>query len=433
MLGDYSYFRPMKTTGFIARRYLFSKKHISLISTLTIISITGVTIGTALLIVVLSVFNGFFEVIKDILLTNDPDIRIESAEGKAFQYRRQTPADGQGTTVSLGQDMFGNFEDIPEVRAAEPFVTGKALLVYKQRRNRVVTVKGIRPAGYKKLNDLEKSITSGTYSLEVRNRLPGMLMSEQIMAELGLQVGDRIVLLSAEGMRKSLTQFSLPRTYQFEIRGGYSLTQIIDDAAVYVDMEAAQRLFDFRNTVSGIDIRLTDSELAPEVKETISARAGEAYKISTWYDLQRPLYDVMYLEKWGSYIILMIIVLVAVLNIIGSLTMIVIQKNRDIGVLLTMGYTPADIKRIFVKQGLYIGLIGCVLGGGFGLLISWLQQTYGFIKLSSAFIISAYPVSIEALDVSIVLAGSLLLCLAASWYPAKRAALVEPADAVRFE
>ncbi|MDX1585811.1 MAG: FtsX-like permease family protein [Balneolaceae bacterium] len=397
------------------------------------ISITGVTIGTALLIVVLSVFNGFFEVIKEILLTNDPDIRIESAEGNAFRYQQQLNGSAESNYITYSEGVLPALDDIPEVRAAEPFVTGKALLVYQQRRNRVVTVKGIRPAGYKELNKLEESITSGTFDLNVRDRMPGLLMSEQLMSELGVQVGERIVLLSAEGMRKSLTQFSLPRTYQFEIRGGYSLTQIIDDAPIYVDLEAGQRLFDFRNTVSGIDIRLGDSDLAPAVKDTIQAKMGDNYRISTWYDLQRPLYDVMYLEKWGSYIILMIIVIVAVLNIIGSLTMIVIQKNRDIGVLLTMGYTPADIKKIFVKQGLYIGLIGCVLGGGLGLLISWLQQTYGLIKLSSAFIISAYPVSIEALDVSIVLAGSLLLCLAASWYPAKRAAQVEPADAVRFE
>lgn len=418
MLTDNSYFKGMNTSGFIARRYLFSKKHISLISTLTMISITGVTIGTALLIVVLSVFNGFFEVIKGILLSNDPDIRIESAEGNSILYNQQ---------------MINELEDIPEVQLAVPYASGKALLAFEQRRDKVVTVKGVEQGQYQKLNNLEENITSGVLDLSVKNRMPGMVMSEQLMAEMGISTGDRVVLLSAEGMRKSLTQFSLPRTYQFNIRGGYSLTQIIDDAAVYVDLQAAQRLFDYRNTVSGIDIRLTDSDLAPEVKETIRAGFGDQYKISTWYDLQRPLYDVMYLEKWGSYIILMIIVIVAVLNIIGSLTMIVIQKNRDIGVLLTMGYTPADIKSIFVKQGLYIGLIGCVLGGGLGLLISWLQQTYGMITLSSAFIISAYPVSIEALDVSIVLAGSLLLCLAASWYPAKRAAMVEPADAVRFE
>jgi len=408
----------MKTTGFIARRYLFSKKHISLISTLTAISVTGVTIGTALLIVVLSVFNGFFEVIKDLLLNNDPDVRIESVEGNSIRYQPEMAAD---------------LKEIPEVQLAVPYTLDKALMVYKSGKDEVVTIKGINSEDYSKLNNLNEHITGGTVNLSVQNGRPGMLISEQLMSDLRLNIGDEVVLLSTEGMRKSLTQFSLPRSYRFEIRGAYSLIQIVEEAAVFVDLEAAQRLFDLRGAVTGIDIRLSDSEKAEGVKQKIQKQTGGQYHVSTWYDLQRPLYDVMYLEKWGSYLILMLIVLVAVLNIVGSLTMIVIQKNRDIGVLLTMGYTPQKIKQIFVEQGFYIGLIGCSLGGSLGLLLSWLQKEYGLIKLSSAFIIDAYPVSIEALDVSIILAGSLLLCIAASWYPAKRAASVKPSDAVRYE
>ncbi len=408
----------MKTTGFIARRYLFSKKHISLISTLTGISITGVTIGTALLIIVLSVFNGFFDVIKGLLLENDPDIRIESARGNSITFQH---------------DVLEQLKEIPEVRVTAPFIADKALLTYDRKGDRVVTVKGINAQQYKELNKLEQNITSGSIDLGVNNRKPGALVSEQLMADLGLRIGDEIVLLSADGMRKSLTQFSLPRSYRFEIRGGYTATQIVEGFPVYVDLEAAQRLFEMRQGVSGIDIALADSDQADAVKTEIERKFPEQLTVSTWYDLQKPLYDVMYLEKWGSYLILMIIVLVAVLNIVGSLTMIVIQKHRDIGVLLTMGYKPADIKKIFMKQGLYIGLIGCGMGGAIGLLLSWLQQEYGLIKLSSAFIIEAYPSSIQFFDVSIILAGSLLLCLAASWYPAERASRVEPADAVQYE
>lgn len=408
----------MKTTGFIARRYLFSKKHISLISTLTGISITGVTIGTALLIIVLSVFNGFFDVIKGLLLENDPDIRIESARGNSITFQH---------------DVLEQLKEIPEVRVTAPFIADKALLTYDRKGDRVVTVKGINAQQYKELNKLEQNITSGSIDLGVNNRKPGALVSEQLMADLGLRIGDEIVLLSADGMRKSLTQFSLPRSYRFEIRGAYTATQIVEGFPVYVDLEAAQRLFEMRQGVSGIDIALADSDQADAVKTEIERKFPEQLTVSTWYDLQKPLYDVMYLEKWGSYLILMIIVLVAVLNIVGSLTMIVIQKHRDIGVLLTMGYKPADIKKIFMKQGLYIGLIGCGMGGAIGLLLSWLQQEYGLIKLSSAFIIEAYPSSIQFFDVSIILAGSLLLCLAASWYPAERASRVEPADAVQYE
>ncbi|HLR25702.1 MAG TPA: FtsX-like permease family protein [Fodinibius sp.] len=408
----------MKITGFIARRYLFSRKHISLISTLTSISIAGVTVGTALLIVVLSVFNGFFKVIKGYLLQNDPDIRIELAEGGAFLYT---------------QSMQDKIAGIPEVDVQSAFISGKALMVKSKDSDKVVSIKGIRREEYFHINDLAENITRGQADLGVQNKKPGMLVPEQLMAEMNLNVGDELALLSAGGMRKSLTQFSLPRTYRFEIRGSYSQIQIIEGAAIFIDKRAAQRLFELRSQVSGIDLRLTNSSLANEVKEKLHRSLGDKYAVSTWYDLQQPLYDVMYLEKWSSYVILMIIVIVAILNIIGSLTMIVIQKKRDMGVLQTIGFRPADIKGIFVRQGFYIGLIGCIIGGGLGLLLSWLQKQYGLIKLSSAFIIDAYPVSIEFFDVTIVLAGSLLLCLLASWYPARRASTIEPADAIRYD
>ncbi len=408
----------MKTTGFVARRYLFSRKHISLISTLTIISIIGVTIGTALLIVVLSVFNGFFDVIQGLLLQNDPDLRIESTASNSFLF-----------TGNMEQKL----SDIPEVRAMASYVDGKALLAFEHSDDKVVQVQGIDPDEYFEVNNFNESINEGTLDLSVQNQSPGMLVNGQVMNELNLRIDDEVVLLSAAGMRKSLTQFSLPRSFRFQIRGSYSQLQITESPGVFIDKEAAQRLFEMRNRVSGIDLRITDTDEAESVKEKLQASLGSDYKISTWYDLQKPLYDVMYLEKWSSYVILMIIVLVAVLNIIGSLTMIVIQKNRDIGILLTMGFTPSDIKNIFVRQGFYIGIIGCVIGGGIGLLLSWMQQQYGLIKLSSAFIIDAYPVSISYVDISIVLAGSLLLCLLASWYPAKRAAQVEPADAIRYD
>ncbi|MGM0546691.1 MAG: FtsX-like permease family protein [Bacteroidota bacterium] len=409
----------MKTTGFIARRYLFSRKHISLISTLTTISIIGVTIGTALLIVVLSVFNGFFDVIQGFLLQNDPDLRIESTASKSFLF---------------AGDMEEQLSDIPEVQALAPYVEGKVLMASDASEDKVVQVRGVDAEAYFNVNEIESNIGEGALDLSVQDRRPGMLVNERLLDELNLNVGDEVVLLSASGMRKSLTQFSLPRSFRFEIRGTYSQLQITEGSGVFIDKAAAQRLFELRNQVSGIDIRLDETDAAESVKKKVAAALGSNdFTISTWYDLQKPLYDVMYLEKWSSYIILMIIVLVAVLNIIGSLTMIVIQKNRDIGILLTMGFRPSDIKNIFVRQGLYIGLIGCVIGGGMGLLLSWLQQQYGLIKLSSAFIINAYPVSISFVDVSIVLAGSLILCLLASWYPAKRAAKVEPADAIRYD
>jgi lipoprotein-releasing system permease protein len=209
--------------------------------------------------------------------------------------------------------------------------------------------------------------------------------------------------------------------------------QLVEGEVVYIDLRAAQRLFNMRNRITGLDIRLIDTDLAEEVRNEVSDVLGGGYTVETWYELQKPLYDVMYLEKWGSYFILMIIVLVAVLNIVGSLTMIVIQKKRDIGVLISMGMTPKKIRKIFMSQGFQIGLIGCGLGGITGILLSLAQKEFGLVKLSSSFIIDAYPVSIAATDLLLVLIGTMTLCLLASWYPAARAAAVEPADAVRDE
>src|SRR5699024_5623801 len=380
--------------------------------------IAGVTIGTALLIIVLSVFNGFFSVIKGYLLKNDPDIRIELAEGKPFLYTKE---------------LQNNISELPDVQVQAPYISGKALLVNKKEGKEVVTVKGIKSANYFKINNLTEYINRGMTDLSVRNKQPGIIVSDQLMAKMNLSVGDEISLLSAGGMQKSLTQFTAPRNYIFEIRATYSQVHLIGNSPIYIDRRASQRLFETKRRISGIDLRLQHSNRAGEVKKRLKQNLDDRYTISTWYDLQRPLYDIMYLEKWSSYVILMIIVIVAILNIIGSLTMIVIQKNRDIGVLQTLGFTPAKIKRIFVNQGLYIGLIGCVIGGGLGLLISWLQKQYGLIKLSSDFIIGAYPIRIEYLDVTIVLLGSLVLCLLASWYPARKASQVKPAEAIKYD
>jgi lipoprotein-releasing system permease protein len=219
------------------------------------------------------------------------------------------------------------------------------------------------------------------------------------------------------------------------VRGYYNLTQQNQQSVLYMDKRAAQRLFNLRNVISGVDILLTDHLKAEELKPELRQLLGDDVQVKTWYDLQKPLYDVMNLEKWGAYIILTMIVLVAVLNIIGSLTMIVIQKTRDIAMLRSMGFTMAGIRRVFLKQGFMIGLIGCGLGGSAGLLLTWMQEKFGLVKLagSESFIINAYPVQLLFSDVALVLSVSLVLCLLASWYPAARASKVEISSALRYE
>lgn len=407
----------MKIIRFISGRYLFSRKHVSLISALTSISIAGITLGTALLIVVLSVFNGFYDVIRDYLLSIDPDIRIERTDQPSMVYDE-----------ALLQEVHTH----PEVELLIPYVKGKAMLVFNGNRNEVVEVQGLEGGSHIRVEEFENSIQHGVFDLSVQDGRPGVVLSDALMSGYSLNPGDEVAMLSTSGMRRALTQFSAPRVSRFHVRGSYSIPQIIEGETVYIDMAAAQRLFNMRNEISGFELKLTETDRAEQVKEDLKEILGDEYRIQTWYDLQKPLYDVMSMEKWGSYFILMIIVLVAMLNIIGSLTMIVIQKKKDIGVLISMGMTPQKIKKVFLSQGIQIGLIGCVIGGFLGIMLSVAQKEYGLLKLTSS-IIDAFPVSIHYLDIMLVLGGSMILCILASWYPATRAAAIEPADAVRNE
>jgi lipoprotein-releasing system permease protein len=326
----------MNVIQFISRRYLFSKKHISLISVLTSISIAGITIGTALLIIILSVFNGFFEVIRGYLLSFDPDIRIELAGEPNMLY---------------DPEVLDRVRDHSDVVSVTPYIEGKAMLVFQNGRNEVITVRGIESGSDTFIEQLGELLTGGSLDLSVRDGRPGVIVSESLVNRYRLDPDDEIAMLSPTGMRRALTQFSAPRVSRFEVRSSYDMHQIVEGDVAYIDMTAAQRLFNMRNEITGFDVQLTDTDRAEKVKSELETLLGEEYRIQTWYDLQKPLYDVMYLEKWGSYFILMIIVLVAVLNIVGSLTMIVIQKKRDIGVLISMGMTPKKIKKYFPQPG----------------------------------------------------------------------------------
>jgi len=404
----------------IARRYLFARKNISLISTLTSISIAGVTIGTALLIVVLSVFNGFFDLIKNMLLAYDPDIRIEASFGR---------------DMHLSENQLDFLHSHPSILVISPFAEGRALISHRGDTYKVAIVRGVDQQTFPDMVSLEVDFSGAPFDLGVHDRTPGMLMGRALMGQLGLQKGDEVALLSAQSIQRSLTQFSGPRLFNFDLRGVYMMDEMYDGSVIFVDKRAAQRLFNMRTAISGVDIKLTNHELAESVKQELITFFGDEFNVRSWYDLQKPLYDVMNLEKWGAFVILMIIVIVAALNIVGSLTMVVIQKTRDIALLLSIGFRQRDIRNIFLRQGVYIGIIGCGIGGAIGLVLCWLQDTFGFVKLAGAeaFIIDAYPVAVSAFDVTLVLIGSLFLCLAASLYPAIRASSVTISDALRYE
>src|SRR5699024_2923419 len=185
------------------------------------ISIIGVTIGTAVLIIVLSVFNGFFEVIKCLLLSHDPDIRIESIESSGLLYDR---------------DLRDKLQSIPQIKVVSPYIAGKALLAADKNNNRVLHVKGIEPDSFTELTQLKENITEGKLDLTVRDHRPGLVLNNRLRGQMGIIEGQTVALLSAEGMQHALTQFSVPRTERMHVAGFYDITQIIDVPPAYISL-----------------------------------------------------------------------------------------------------------------------------------------------------------------------------------------------------
>lgn len=420
--------RPVNFRFLIARRYLAARRQATLVTVISALSVAGVAVGVMALIVVLSVMNGFFDVVRDLLVSFDPHVRIEAAEGR---------------TLSDADSLLALAEAIPGVESAAAYVEGKALLTFAGSRDetQVVVVRGVDPSSLAGRAAVAEAIVSGAFDVEREGDQAGIVVGASLALRLGLyagldaSTGSRLGLLSAPGLERLLTQpLGLPPVQTFTVRGLYELEPGYDATHVFVALPEAQRLFRVPGQVSGVELRLDDLERADRVKEALLARLDPArYRVQTWYDLQRSLYGVMRLEKWAATAILALIIVVAAFNIVGSLTMIVIEKRRDLGALQAMGASRRDIRRIFLIEGLLVGALGSGIGLALGLGLALLQKYTGFVPLAQAesFIIDAYPVSIRVLDVVGVAVLALALCVAASLYPAARAARIEPADAVR--
>ena len=412
----------------IAKRYLVSRKRFSMITVITGVSICGVALGVASLIVVLSVMNGFYDFVREMLVSIDPHVRIEAAAGRPDI----TNADSLAALVLT----------IPAVEGVSAVVEGKALLLGEgQKINKVVVVRGVDQASIGEVSSVADKVRFGEFNLSRNGRPPGVVIGSALGRRFGIFPGtggvdaDKVSLVSAQVLERTITSvIGTPPFTRFEVRGLFELQSIYDESHVFVDLPEAQRLFKMGNSVSAVELKLGNIEDAEEVKKILGRMLpAEMYEVKTWYDLQKSLYDVMKLEKWGASIILALIVLVAAFNIIGSLTMVVIEKRKDIGILKSMGFKQRDIRGIFLLEGLFIGVLGVVAGVIIGLGLSLAQQYFELVPLAEqeSFLINAYPIAIQPFDVVLVAIVSILLCTLASIYPAFRASSLQPAEAVR--
>ena len=411
----------------IARRYLASRREVSLISIITGISTVGVTLGVASLIVVLSVMNGFYDVVRGVLVSLDPHVRVVSAQGEG---------------VANVDSLLRVARETRHVTAAAPYVEGKALLMSDNTgdANRVVRVRGVEAS---MMEGAAPTMAMGRFDLS-RNAdgVPGVVLNQRLGQRAGLAPAGRaqsstaVGLLSAPAVERTLTNiFGGPPVRRLEVRGLLQSQGTAKGQRVFVSLAEAQQLFRTEGRVTGVELRLDNLERAAGVKAALQRKLGtDRYTVQTWYDLQRSLYDVMQLEKWGASAILGLIVIVAAFNIVGSLTMVVIEKRADVGALQAMGVSRGDVRRIFLLEGALIGALGTGLGLVLGLGLAFLQQHYGLVPMAQAesFLIDAYPVSVQALDVVLIAVVSFGLCVLAALYPAVPAAAIEPALAVHL-
>lgn len=200
-----------------------------------------------------------------------------------------------------------------------------------------------------------------------------------------------------------------------------------------MSLKTAQTLFRMPGRISGYEMRLHSIGRSNAVRSALEARIGPGWNVLTWYDLHKDLYSVMTIERWSAFVLLSIIIAVAVFNIFASLTMLVLEKQRDIGIMRTLGFSAKQIQRVFLLEGTWIGLIGVASGLALGLLITWLQAQFGLFALDQAFIIPALPVQVRISDIVIVVVGAFSLCLAAAWLPASRAKRLSIIEAIRWE
>ncbi len=404
---------------FIAKRYLRSKHKLNFITIISLLSTTGIAIGVAALIVVLSVFNGFGSLVTSILVSFDPHIRISVVDEKGF-----------ASLNSIETTLNGN----KNINQYFPFVEGKAILLNRQTYE-IINLKGIKnireeDAGW----GIASKIISGKMNLPGNSN--NIVLGLPLALRLSARVGDTITVTSAYNIEKTIASFSLPQTRRFIVAGIFeSNNRDYDVSYAFTNIADAQRLFGLKNQFNGYDILLNDFHISDKIKEDLANKLNTSFfKVETWYDLHKELYDVMAIERWSAYILLCLIIAVATFNIFASLTMTVIEKKQDIGIFRSMGVNKKSVLRIFMFEGLLVGIIGTITGIILGIAVCYLQMKYNFYPLDpTKYIIDAMPVEIRYTDIIAIGAMAMLLSFLASLYPAKRAAKTIIIEAIKYE
>ena len=396
----------MKTAFYIARRYLISKKSVNVINIISGVSVAGVTVGTFALVVILSVFNGLDTTIKSMFSSFDPDIKISASIGKSFELKE------------------GNFEAIrklPGIESVTPVIEEDAMLQYGERQY-FATVKGV-PVDYMTTARLDSSfITSGKFILE-SDQTPFAVVGQGVayFLSVGLNFVDPIQIYTLKKGTRGRPDVNNAFIHSTIYASGiFANQQEIDSKYVLVPFEFAKGLFQMNDMVSAVEIGLIEGVSDKEVESKIAAVLGDKFTIKTQFEQHELFYRVMQSEKWAIFLILGFVLIIASFNILGSLSMLIIDKKADIAILQSMGANQKLIRTIFLFEGWMISILGAIFGLILGVFICWLQIEFGLLKVpgnDGSFIFSSYPVEIRLTDLFIIFLLVSGIGFLAAWYP----------------
>lgn len=396
---------------YIARRYLFSRKSTHVINIISAISVTGVTVATMALVVTLSVFNGFHDLVASLFTAFDPQLKVAPAKGKA---------------VAADEPALEKIKALPQIQVATETVEDVALAVYGERQT-MVTIKGVQD-NFDSLTHVREILQGdGTYELQAADLSYGIL-GIRVAEILGMGYSFKYPLRIFAPRRDGQLDMFNPEEcfYADELYSPGVLFCVkqakYDKNYILTNIHFARRLFDMQGMVSALELRLKPGSNFEAVKSEIKEIAGDRFTVKDRFEQQEDTFNIMKIEKLMAFSFLTFILVVACLNIIGSLSMLMIDKKKDVVTLRNLGASDRQIVQVFLFEGRLISLAGAVLGIVLGLLLCWLQQTFGLVGLgrsSGSFIIDSYPVSVHAEDILIIFITVLVSGFLAVWYPVK--------------
>lgn len=396
---------------FVARRYLFSKKSTHAINIISAISVVGVAVATMALVVTLSVFNGFHDLVASFFTTFDPQLKIVPVKGK---------------TVAADDPLLAKVKVLPEVEVSMESVEDQALAVY-QGRQAMVNIKGVE-SNFEQLTHIDEILLGdGRFELRAADMfygIPGVRLAEQL--GMGYTYEDPIKIYAPRREGQLNMANPLDGLVEDELYSPGVLFNVkqsrYDKSYILTDIAFARRVFEQQGMISALELRLKPGSNFDRVKDEMQTIAGQKFQVLDRYDQQDDTFRIMKVEKLIAYIFLTFILMITCFNIIGSLSMLIIDKRNDVQTLRNLGANDSQICRIFLFEGRMISFFGAVIGILIGLLLCWLQQQFGIVRLGSSegnFVVDAYPVSVHPWDIVLIFVTVIVVGFLSVWYPVR--------------